>query len=87
MEVTFINPGAEEMIRQILEFQTPETPAWWLAPLYHFYPQLDLTNQFQDLRCFVSLNPIEPRFLQERSFSVFYLNSGKGAVFIPGFLI
>lgn len=140
MDVKFINPGAEEMIRQILEFQTPETSVWWSSPLYHFYPQLDqeyaqglafpermayleqmlqkiyeeqravidqkakqyadhwtvcrgqitealseafevdLTNQFQDLRCLVSLNPVEPRFLQERSFSVFYLNSGRGAI-------
>lgn len=41
MDVTFVNPGAEYMIRQILLFQTENETAFWSAPLYHFYPQLD----------------------------------------------
>lgn len=35
---------------------------------------------FNDLRCNVSMNPIEPRFLKERCFDIFYLNSERGAI-------
>lgn len=42
--------------------------------------ELDLSNLFNDLRCNVSMNPIEPRFLKERSFDIFYLNSERGAI-------
>lgn len=35
---------------------------------------------FNDLRCNISMNPIEPRFLKERRFDIFYLNSEKGAI-------
>lgn len=140
MEVTFVNPGVDYMIRQIMEFQTEEESAFWSEPLYHFYPQLDrayatslsfpekkeyiertlravyaeqedtinekvilysrhwsackeqitaaLTDAFgvdcaslfNDLRCNVSMNPIEPRFLKERYFDIFYLNSERGAI-------
>lgn len=41
---------------------------------------VDCTKEFNDLRCNISLNPIEPRFLKERSFDLFYLNSEKGAI-------
>lgn len=41
MELTFQNPGVEEMLRQIMEFQTEDTTDFWAEPLYHFYPQLD----------------------------------------------
>ncbi len=40
----------------------------------------DCVMLFNDLRCGVSLNPIEPRFLTERRFDVFYLNSPRGAM-------
>lgn len=40
----------------------------------------DCARLFNDLRCGVSLNPIEPRFLMERRFDVFYLNSPRGAI-------
>lgn len=140
MEITFVNPGVDYMIRQIMEFQTEGESAFWSEPLYHFYPQIDkayaarlsfserkdyierilrtvyvelenkitektalyagrwseckdqitaalsdafevdCTNLFNDLRCNVNMNPICPRFLQERCFDVFYLNSEKGAI-------
>lgn len=140
MEVTFVNPGVDYMIQQIMEFQTEGESAFWSEPLYHFYPQLDkayaaslpfserkdyierilrtvyvgleneinekadlyaqywamckeqitaalsdafdvdCTNLFNDLRCNVSMNPIGPRFLEERCFDVFYLNSERGAI-------
>jgi len=41
---------------------------------------LDLAPLFNDLRARVSLNPISPRFLRERAFEVFYLNSERGAL-------
>lgn len=41
MEVTFVNPGADYMIEQIMKFQTEDESAFWSEPLYHFYPQLD----------------------------------------------
>jgi hypothetical protein len=140
MEVTFVNPGVDYMIRNIMEFQTDETTAFWREPLYHFYPQLDknyaeslrigerkeyiervlrsvyddlenminekvdcysqywktckeqindalsdafevdCSNLFNDLRVNVSMNFVEPRFLREHSFDIFYLNSEKGAI-------
>lgn len=140
MELTFINPGVDYMIKQIMEFQTEDETGFWAEPLYHFYPQLDKTSAmsmpfperkeyieknlrtvykdleetinkkvsmytkhwaickqqitaalsdafdvdcsdlFNDLRCNVSMNPIMPRFLQEHSFDIFYLNSEKGAI-------
>ena len=140
MELTFVNPGVDYMLKQIMEFQTEDETGFWAEPLYHFYPQLDqsramsmpfpdrkvyiektlrtvytdledtinekislYTNHwanckeqitaalsdafdvdcsvlFNDLRCNVSMNPIMPRFLQEHSFDVFYLNSEKGAI-------
>jgi len=33
-----------------------------------------------DMQCRVSMNPIEPRFLTEHAFDIFYLNSEKGAI-------
>ena len=140
MEVTFVNPGVDYMIEQIMEFQTEYESAFWSEPLYHFYPQLDKAfaqslpfperkdyiertmrsvyaeleetindrvvrythnwndckaqitealseafgidcgSLFQDIRCNVSLNPIEPRFLRERCYDTFFLNSEKGAI-------
>ncbi len=140
MEVNFVNPGIDYMIRSIMAFQTEKESAFWSEPLYRFYPQLDrdyaaklpfaerkkyiertmrivyaelegilnekavlysrrwaacrgqitaaLTDAFgvdcaglfNDIRCKVSLNPIEPRFLKERSYDTFYLNSERGAI-------
>ncbi|MDE6281014.1 MAG: hypothetical protein K2M15_04370, partial [Oscillospiraceae bacterium] len=135
MDVTFVNPGIDDMLQSIMAFQEEGQTAFWSEPLYHFYPQLDkayadrlpfpqrkdyiertlrdvyvqledtinekvhlysrhwanckdqitaaLTDAFHvdcaglfnDLRCHVSMNPVCPRFLQERRFDVFYLNS------------
>lgn len=41
---------------------------------------IDCNVTFNDLRCNVSMNPIEPRFLQEHYFDIFYRNSPRGAV-------
>ena len=41
---------------------------------------VDCVSLFNDLRCNVSMNPIEPRFLKERYFDIFYLNSERGAI-------
>lgn len=140
MDITFLNPGPDEMLQSILDFQEEGGAAFWTEPLYYFYPQLDrahaaslpvprrreyiartlravypqlegtihekvrlytrhweecraqvdaaLTDAFQvdcaglfnDLRCHVGMNPIAPRFLLERRFDLFYLNSERGAV-------
>lgn len=140
MEVTFVNPGVNYMIEQIMNFQSEDESAFWSEPLYHFYPQLDkayaaslpfperkkyieqtmrtvyaeaedtinekaalyshywavckeqitaalsdafdvdCARLFNDIQCNVSLNPIEPRFLEERCYDTFYLNSERGAI-------
>jgi hypothetical protein len=140
MEVTFVNPGVDYMIQNILEFQTDEMTAFWREPLYNFYPQLDknyaerlsfperkvyierilrdvyvdLENTinekaeqyshywkickgqindalsdafevdcgslFNDLCVNVSMNFVEPRYLCEHRFDIFYLNSKEGAI-------
>lgn len=41
---------------------------------------IDCSKRFNDLRCNVSMNPIEPRFLKEQRFDIFYLNSERGAI-------
>lgn len=41
---------------------------------------LDSRTLFNDLTGNVTLNPISPRFLKERYFDIFYLNSEKGAL-------
>ena len=41
---------------------------------------VDCASLFNDIRCNVSLNPIEPRFLKERCYDTFYLNSERGAI-------
>ena len=41
MEVSFVNPGVNYMIEQIMAFQSEDESAFWSEPLYHFYPQLD----------------------------------------------
>lgn len=41
---------------------------------------VDCASIFNDIRCNISLNPIEPRFLREHSFDIFYMNSEKGAI-------
>lgn len=41
---------------------------------------IDCEKLFNDLRCNVSMNPISPRFLQERCYETFYLNSERGAI-------
>lgn len=42
--------------------------------------EVDCCGILNDMRCFVSLNPIEPRFPQERRFDTFYLQSPRGAI-------
>lgn len=41
---------------------------------------VDCAVLFNDIRCNLSLNPIEPRFLKERCYDTFYLNSERGAI-------
>lgn len=41
---------------------------------------MDCANLFNDIRCNLSLNPVEPRFLKERCYDTFYLNSESGAI-------
>lgn len=133
MELKFVNPGIDDMIKNIMEFQTEETTDFWSGPLFYFYPGLDkeyadslpaeekyryieeylrraypdckkvidekiplystrweackrqisdaLPEAFDvdcaailnDMTCNVTMNPIGPRFLEERAFDVFYL--------------
>lgn len=41
---------------------------------------VNCASLFNDIRCNLSMNPIEPRFLKERCYDTFYLNSEKGAI-------
>ena len=41
---------------------------------------VDCSRLFNDLQCNVTMNPIEPRFLREHRFDIFYLNSERGAI-------
>ncbi|MDO4372198.1 MAG: hypothetical protein Q4D08_01090 [Clostridia bacterium] len=41
---------------------------------------IDCAGLLNDLRCNLSMNPIEPRFLKEHCYDTFYLNSEKGAI-------
>ena len=41
---------------------------------------LDLSDLFNDMKCFVTYNPVSPRYLENHSFDVFYLNSENGAL-------
>ena len=40
----------------------------------------DCAKLFDDMRCNISMNPIDPRFLKDHSFDIFYLNSENGAI-------
>jgi hypothetical protein len=42
--------------------------------------ELDSHLLFNDLRAEICLNPVSPRFLKERYFQIFYLNSERGAI-------
>lgn len=42
--------------------------------------EIDCHSLFNGMRCYVSMNPISPRFLQKEYFEVFYLNSERGAL-------
>ena len=42
--------------------------------------EIDCEPLFNDMECYISMNPISPRFLQEKYFEVFYLNSERGAL-------
>jgi len=140
MNLTFVNPGEDYMVQQILMPLEEGETAFWIEPLYHFYPKLDKAHaeslplperkryiertmraayseledtinakaalyskhwagcraqvtaalsdafhadcscMFNDLRCNLSMSPISPRFLKEKYFDVFYLNSERGAI-------
>jgi len=41
---------------------------------------VDCFDLFNDIRCNVSINPIEPRFLTEHCYDTFFLNSERGAI-------
>ena len=42
--------------------------------------EIDCASLFNYMKCNISMNPIEPRYLKEHSFDIFYLNSEKGAI-------
>ncbi len=42
--------------------------------------EVDSHLLFNDLRAEICLNPVSPRFLKERYFQIFYLNSERGAI-------
>ena len=42
--------------------------------------ECDCAALFNDMKCNISMNPIDPRFLKEHSFDIFYFNSEKGAI-------
>lgn len=42
--------------------------------------EVDCRDLYNDMRCNVSLNPIEPRYLDTHTFDIFYLNSERGFV-------
>ena len=42
--------------------------------------EVDCNSLFNEMRCYISMNPISPRFLKEEYFEVFYLNSERGAL-------
>ena len=41
---------------------------------------VDCGKLFNNIRCNLSMNPIEPRFLKEHRYDTFYLNSERGAI-------
>ncbi len=41
---------------------------------------IDLSELFNNMKCFVTYNPVSPRYLESCSFDVFYLNSENGAL-------
>ena len=41
---------------------------------------VDCACMFNDLRCNLSMSPVSPRYLKEKYFDVFYLNSERGAI-------
>lgn len=42
--------------------------------------KIDCNPLFEKMTCRISMNPVSPRFLEEESFEVFYLNSERGAL-------
>lgn len=41
---------------------------------------MDVSNLFNDIKAYITLNPVSPRFLDNNTFDVFYLNSERGAI-------
>lgn len=41
MEISFVAPDFDYMLRSIMDFQSEDESAFWSEPLYGFYPQLD----------------------------------------------
>lgn len=42
--------------------------------------EIKLDDKFNDMKGYISFNPISPRYLNNNSFDIFYLNSQKGAI-------
>ncbi|WP_167954858.1 hypothetical protein [Anaerosporobacter faecicola] len=42
--------------------------------------EINCSDLFEDIACNISMNPVSPRFLEEKYFEVFYLNSERGAL-------
>ncbi len=77
-----IYPEIEEVINQKVKLYSQ----YWLSHKEQISTALsdafkvDCNIIFNDMYCNISMNPIEPRFLKERCFDIFYLNSEKGAI-------
>lgn len=41
---------------------------------------MDCSSLFNEIQCKISMNPISPRYLDENSYDVFYMNSERGAL-------
>ena len=78
--------GAYAALAEEIEEKVRQYQQWWdeceaqvTAALSDAFG-VDCRGLFNDLRCRVGMNPIEPRFLRERRFDIFYRNSARGAV-------
>ena len=67
MNVTFVNRGIDDMICQIMSFQTEGESDFWSEPLYYFYPQLN-----RDHAC--SLDIVKKRDYIENTLREIYLD-------------
>ena len=71
----------QELNQKIITYQTHwDTNEKGITQALEKAFKLDLQNKFNDMVGTITLNPICPRFLDTRSFDVFYLSSEHGAM-------